>query len=368
MVIMKKIWICFCAVLCLATARANYRTFVKEVNWSLSKASAMNSRNTVFKKTIDLKDSSSARFLFSQVRLGKGNYLKIESPLKKKPFFMNDKIIKGFGNGTPYLQGEKFRLSIVLKNKSRFGGLRISKIEANRRSKKRLRRSICGTDDRIDSDEKKMGRMMRDTKGNGGCTGGMISSTCLITAGHCMSTVEVVEFHVPASDSNGNPVPADPKNQYVKLETIDYVDGGLGKDWAVLRYKANPLTEKFPGEAQGFYGVSTDKLEAGDILRVTGYGIDNEKSKSQTQQTHTGELTKFTSRLSYTVDTEPGNSGTPVVLDSTNEIIGVHTHGGCRASSGSNSGTSLHFSERFQAAIKTCLAKEKADLRKRRRN
>lgn len=364
---MKKLGMCLLLVLNIGSANAYYQTFVKKVDWGLSKASAMNSRNTEFKKVIEFEDASTTRFLFSEVKLGQGNYLRIDFPYKKKPLFLNDRIIKGFGNGTPYLRGGKFRLSIVLKNKSRFGGLKIAQIEANRPSNKMKRRTICEGDDRVASDEKKMGRMMRDTKGNGGCSGGMFSKTCLITAGHCLSTTKIVEFQVPESSESGSPNPAEPEDQYAKVEVIDTENEGPGQDWLVARYDANPITGKFPGEAQGFYEVNADELNKGDMVRITGYGIERkEKIKSQTQQTNAGELIKFEPALRYRVDTEPGNSGTPVVDEATNSIIGVHTHGGCGNNSGSNQGTSVHFSERFQAAIKACLEAERKDLRNRR--
>lgn len=44
----------------------------------------------------------------------------------------------------------------------------------------------------------------------------------------------------------------------------------------------------------------------------------------------------------YTVDTEPANSGSPIIWEGNNNFaIGVHTFGGCTATGGHNGGTSF---------------------------
>jgi hypothetical protein len=49
--------------------------------------------------------------------------------------------------------------------------------------------------------------------------------------------------------------------------------------------------------------------------------------------------------LAYTADTTGGNSGSPVILEATGQVIGVHTHGGCTSTSGSNKGTASNRSD-----------------------
>jgi V8-like Glu-specific endopeptidase len=44
--------------------------------------------------------------------------------------------------------------------------------------------------------------------------------------------------------------------------------------------------------------------------------------------------------LRYRVDTEGGNSGSPVVDEATGMSISIHTNAGCTSGGGSNSGTS----------------------------
>lgn len=49
-----------------------------------------------------------------------------------------------------------------------------------------------------------------------------------------------------------------------------------------------------------------------------------------------------------------GNSGSPVVHEETGEAIGVHTHGGCSATGGSNKGTRIDVPA-FKLAVDTLL-------------
>src|SRR5690606_2557474 len=54
--------------------------------------------------------------------------------------------------------------------------------------------------------------------------------------------------------------------------------------------------------------------------------------------------------LRYQADTTGGNSGSPVIDDSTGLAIGIHTHGGCTSSSGANAGTAIEHPA-LQAAL-----------------
>ena len=70
----------------------------------------------------------------------------------------------------------------------------------------------------------------------------------------------------------------------------------------------------------------------------------------QVQQTHSEAYAGVDgTRVFYTVDTRGGNSGSAVLDESTGMVIGIHTHGGCGASSGSNSGTAINHPSLQQA-------------------
>src|SRR5204863_4654268 len=108
---------------------------------------------------------------------------------------------------------------------------------------------------------------------------------------------------------------------------------------------------------------------AADTIRVTGFGVDNTpagpvanccasdetgcthpncNAQSRTLQTATGPyvsetVTSATNIFhSYKTDTEPANSGSPIIWNANGFTIGIHTHGGCASDgSGDNDGTSF---------------------------
>lgn len=71
----------------------------------------------------------------------------------------------------------------------------------------------------------------------------------------------------------------------------------------------------------------------------THFGLN---AQSSTQQTATGTFTSETgTSLQYSVDTEPANSGSPIIWEANGFAIGIHTNGGCTNSGGANNGTSF---------------------------
>ena len=98
-------------------------------------------------------------------------------------------------------------------------------------------------------------------------------------------------------------------------------------------------------------------------MRITGYGIDSEDPKRHfAQQTHDGDVTLAggilrESLLEHTVDTMGGNSGSSIIEEESQEIVGILTHGGC-GFFGANKGTMINRHEKLKAAIKACLDSE----------
>lgn len=228
--------------------------------------------------------------------------------------------------------------------------------------------SICGTtDDRVLSYDAKIGRL--STFGEyKGCTATLISDGCAITAGHCLSTLDVIEFNtVPSKD--GKPVPSNSNDIYkINKKSIVAHDGGPGNDYAVFKIDRHATTGKLPGAIQGYYNVSFEKPKSGQIVRITGYGAAySNPTGNFAQQTHTGAITSTgnggfwvkASDMGHTVDTMGGNSGSSIILEKTNQIIGIHTHGGCHARGGSNQGTLLSTHAKLKRAIQSCLESER---------
>lgn len=234
-------------------------------------------------------------------------------------------------------------------------------------------KSICGpSDDRVVSTNPKIGRLLENRSGDGGCTLTMISKSCGVSAGHCYSVLGVAEFNTPLSTSSGIGHPEESDVYDIEKASIKYKNGGPGNDWAVFKVKPNSVTGEFAGTVQGTYQVSFDVPEVGETLRITGYGLDSEPTKNLAQQTHTGSLvsTGTASRvddeeddwygrpystMNHTVDTMGGNSGSTIIRESDEMIVGIHTHGGCSTFGGENQGTVIAKNPEAVAAIKACL-------------
>lgn len=221
-------------------------------------------------------------------------------------------------------------------------------------------KTICGQDERVPSDLAKVGRLLGSMSDAGGCTVTMIGRSCAVSAGHCVSTFGYAEFNTPASRNGRIQHPAQEDIYPVDKANSEHNYGGIGNDWSVVRVLPNQITGKYPGDVQGHYDVSYQKPVAGDIIRITGYGLDQQDpDRNLAQQTETGEITQVRgSSMYHVVDTMGGNSGSAIIREADGKIVGIHTNGGCYERGGANAATVLSENKAFVAAIKKCLAEE----------
>lgn len=224
--------------------------------------------------------------------------------------------------------------------------------------------TVCDQqDDRLFSAETRVGRLVASVNGNSMCTATLIGPSCVITAGHCESVFNVLEFRVPMSQPNGRLNSSDPRFQYhLDPNFIQKSYRGMGRDWAVLKFQKNAITGYYPGEVQSWYSVSFDPPALGSTLRIVGYGTSRDEYRG-VQRAHFGILSSGghwkTPVMSYRVDTMGGNSGSSVVDAQTGYIVGIHTNGGCHSRGGVNHGTSIAYNPELQAAVTACLQSER---------
>ncbi len=227
-------------------------------------------------------------------------------------------------------------------------------------------KSICGyKDNRILSNDPKIGRST-NLYDSGYCTITMIGKSCAVTAGHCVQAIDKIEFDVPMSDQYGNASQSSSENVYFRSKKfLKYQNQGPGRDWAVFTIAPHSETGIYPGEARGFYDVKLKRRTRKNTnIIITGYGVDYDNyDKSTVQQTATGKIISTGSILNFAaikhdVDTMGGNSGASILNAQTNEVIGVHSHGGCHIY-GYNMGTLLSKRRKFKSAVKACLDLEK---------
>ncbi len=307
------------------------------------------------------------RVHFGDYNLGANSYLHITSLMDGATQRLDQAALRRWRSASAYFNGDRLRLELYVAPGDRDVFYRIDQItvgeyrsDAQPETQAGGPESQCGsTDDRVPSDDPAVGRLMPV-----GCTGWIVSNGAILTAGHCISSsTDTLQFNVPDSLADGTPQNPPPEDQYPIESTadIDWTNDGIGNDWAVFETFSNTETGLSPVQAQqAFYRLSKDEYSYTSTVRVTGYGVDT-GTRNQTQQTHTGDFLGETTAdathiyLEYLVDTEGGNSGSPVIVDEPypgwpSLTLGIHTNGGCNPPNTGNLGTSFNNSG-LEAAI-----------------
>jgi V8-like Glu-specific endopeptidase len=307
----------------------------------------------IFSERVFIPGAAALRLEFDEVALsgllsdGSGSYLRIRSLWDGAEQRLNARHVEQWRNTSAYFNGDEVVIEIVAQPGTGVNRLRMSGVQAQ--FEPFNEESICGsTDDRLPSEDNRAARLLPI-----GCTGWVIDDCnhCLITAGHCSTSdgsITNVQFNVPLSNSNGSLNHPPPEDQYaVDLDSRQSNGGGgVGNDYAYFGVFPNSNTGLTPAEAYGVYfELTMPPPVQGQDIRITGYGTTGNgvpREWNQAQKTHTGPYFSFIgTTLDYQTDTTGGNSGSPVIDESTGLAIGVHTHGGCSSNSG-NHGTGLN--------------------------
>ena len=89
--------------------------------------------------------------------------------------------------------------------------------------------------------------------------------------------MQILEFNVPASASNGSTTPSLVRDQYAidqnSIVSNDDGSGATGDDWAVFRVAPNTQTGLLPRAAQGAHFTLSNSSNPSQV-RVTGFGVD----------------------------------------------------------------------------------------------
>jgi V8-like Glu-specific endopeptidase len=311
--------------------------------------------------TILVEDAPWLRVFFDEVQLPPiskargGSYLRITSHGDGGVQELDPFHIREWSRSSAYFNGNAVQVEIVAAPRSGAHRLRIRSIAAGIAGG--VQESQCGpVDDRQPSTDVRVCRTEPI-----GCTGWLIDDCahCLLTAGHCNgSSAQIAEFNCPAVSPGGSRLHPGPDDQYsIDASSKQTESAGIGSDWGYFGVFANPNTGMTPVEAQGAFftlAAAAPPPSGGAMIRITGHGTDSTPiENNQIQQTHVGPYFSMSGEtVTYQTDTTGGNSGSPVIYESTGEAVGVHTHGGCSTGgSGANSGTAIH-----DAALQNALA------------
>lgn len=295
--------------------------------------------------------ADSLRVFFKDVRIGPDDRIVVAHPFNtRNVHHLTQLELDKWGNSSAYFNGDRLVITLVLAPGSE-GHFAVSHVLAG--IPVISPESICGTDDRVPSTDNRVSRFLSNS--GGGCTGWLVGAdSCALSAGHCFSSgMAVAEFNVPPSNSNGSINHPPVNDQFpINQSSITFLNGGVGADWGVCLIDSNQQGQ-FPATLYGFFSLGFFMPATSETTRITGFGTDSGTS-NQTNQTDTGPYHSTSgTALRYTVDTNPGNSGSPVIHESTGNAVGIHTHGGC-GSNGYNQGTSLTRTDFQNAYQATC--------------
>ncbi|MBM3847599.1 MAG: trypsin-like serine protease [Verrucomicrobia bacterium] len=329
-----------------------------------------------FSSIIQLDGVKPLRVRFAAAHLGKASSILLTSLKDGQQHRLDTEVLKAWGNISAMLNGNAVRMDLLVApgDEGVFAEVdsviwpMLNSVSPDRGPNGPALATLCGDDNRVPSSDNRVGRIP-------GCTAWLISNGAVLCAGHCTDNNGNLsgsfEVNVPASDSDGSPNAAAVADQFpINTGSVQWGNGSVtGDDWCVFGLNANSLGEnahlKF-----GFFRVSQANPGTDATVRITGFGVDNTptgssanaccsqnssgtcthrgcNSRNRTQQTGTGDLDNLNTDgaaryWNYDADTEPANSGSPIIWTATGFTIGIHTTGNCTAGS-DNYGTAFAF-------------------------
>lgn len=350
----------------------------------------------VFSTLVEYPEAPWLRLHIGEYSLKGGSYIRLESLEDGSTQTLNETSLPDWDNYSAYFNGDAVRVELYAAPGASDVYVEVDHVLAgNAWPADRTGAvidapdTLCEGDDRVASDDNRVGRLTDMTwPGFAFCTAWLTSNGSLLTAGHCVdgdpdlggpmlpdgtmdwTTATVVEFEVPDSTADGQPVFSAADNQYpVDLDSVSWNFNGqgvapFGSDWAVFRVNRNANTNRLPHHVYGFFRTIVAR-PVDFMIRITGYGGDQTplgtgtppgaNAQSQTNQTSTGPYIGHLESEGgiayfYRTDSEGGNSGGPIIWEETGAAVGIHTNGGCNDEGAGNSGTAFEL-ETLERAI-----------------
>jgi len=297
--------------------------------------------------TVMVAGTPSIRLKFENVNLGPQDYIEVISNRDLNSQQLTLVELQKWSDTSAYFNGESVTVKLWVMPGSTASFV-IRDLIVGTTGSLGFSASICGTvDDRILSTDWRSMRAVSNPSGSsGGCTiWAADGDDCVLSAAHCTGTFGVAEAEVPLSTSGGGAQHPPTNRQWPVTNISNSNPYSLGNDWAISTLAPNAQGE-LPAQLYGFYQIDSFIPNAGETIRITGYGSTSGTGApanwNVVNKTHTGPFSSVTGNIiRYAVDTTGGNSGSPVIHESTGKAIGIHTNAGCSSSGGANQGTSL---------------------------
>lgn len=191
--------------------------------------------------------------------------------------------------------------------------------------------SICSTDDRVESETPFVGTA-RPNQNNGVspfCTLTLISDSCALTAGHCLSALGEAEFF-PSKSSLLAELPKAERVFAIDQQSIAALQSRIGNDWAVVRLRPNSVSGLLPGKVFGFIEPELEVANGPEQnLQVTAVEYNSNAGSFRRMESKGQTLWTDGSILFHDLDTDKGSSGALIINPSSQKAVAIHTHGGC---------------------------------------
>ncbi len=307
----------------------------------------------VFEADVTVDDAAWLRLYFDSVELEKGSTIRMTAPFDGEVQELDATGIAMWSYTSAYFNGNTVHIELIAAPGTTQNHVVLDSVAAQivaggpRGPCADNDCGICGPDNRAPSDEDWAGRLMPV-----GCTASIYNTfSCAVSAGHCVQSGLTLQFRVPDSSSGCYPYNPGISDQF-PITDYEYVDDGTGNDWSVMTVGTNNQGDT-PYERYGVLRPISGVVGfASDTIVNWGFGVDNDNpTRSQTQQTHTGTITSRSSdRYLFNVDITYGNSGSSILLN--DQIIGIVTH--CSFTCGYNTATRIDLAAFADARATLC--------------
>ena len=280
---------------------------------------AVKERTVLFDDIVTVNNAAWVRLHFGDTKLDRDSFIRVTSLRDGEVQELDASTLSMWNSSSAYFNGNAVRVEVI------GGGLTSNSLsidtatwelaDANRGDGC----GICSADDRVPSSDNRFARLMPV-----GCSATMYNTdSCFVTAGHCLSSADVLEFNVPDSSGSCN-VNHPPVADQFPVIAQSGTDGGVGNDYGGMKAGTNSSGQT-PYERYGVMVPLASSIPSSGNLTVNGYGVDSECVRSQTQQFCEGPMLSLTGdTVTYNLDVTYGNSGSSILYNG--EIIGVVTH------------------------------------------
>ena len=161
----------------------------------------------VWQETVTVNDAEWIRLNFKQLVLagnplgGPSSTLRVTSLTDNAVQLLNAETAQQWRNTSAYFNGNAVKLELIAAPNNRMNLIVVDDVTVGQVPPPDVTETICDdVDDRILSNDPRAGRTAP-----GGCSAWLFNdrANCMLTAGHCAPSTEVILFNVPLSNSNG---------------------------------------------------------------------------------------------------------------------------------------------------------------------